>query len=516
MNIDNLIREIFKKNGSISKVDVSILIESILKKYFEYKNISFEDNKNSKEFQFDLILNNDFENFKSPCGIEVIIDLSSILTKEFQEKNNFKNDDSLQLKKLQSIVFNFINNDQFKSIIFITLLDEDSIKALENRLSEIIKNYKINILGKSFLNNIIAEIPEEVDKIISKLFSVKIQNLVFSRNENWKLKRDNYILNLSEQYKNSGKISLLLGAGVSCSANLPSWDELISSLFITYLINSHSDKKEYYGMGVNEYIESITQLSKNFSEKYLKSALLSARYLRTGFSSQTDNSIEFISELQQTLYKKEIKNSTLIQTIGKLCIPTRTGAKIRSIITYNFDNLIEQHLETINLKYKSIFLDNDKYENEELPIYHVHGYIPRNTNLKNNNSFEQMDLIFSEEGYHRMYLNPYHWSNLTQLSILKENICILIGLSMDDPNLRRLLEIAQTGSNNIRHYVFLKRINIKDISKSDSSIFSSNLETAFLERHHNLQELIFLELGVNIIWFEEFDELPKLLSQLLN
>ncbi|WP_171496093.1 SIR2 family protein, partial [Acinetobacter oleivorans] len=186
-------------------------------------------------------------------------------------------------------------------------------------------------------------------------------------------------LNLSEQYKNSGKISLLLGAGVSCSANLPSWDELISSLFITYLINSHSDKKEYYGMGVNEYIESITQLSKNFSEKYLKSALLSARYLRTGFSSQTDNSIEFISELQQTLYKKEIKNSTLIQTIGKLCIPTRTGAKIRSIITYNFDNLIEQHLETINLKYKSIFLDNDKYENEELPIYHVHGYIPKNT-----------------------------------------------------------------------------------------------------------------------------------------
>uniref|UniRef100_UPI001D18078B hypothetical protein n=1 Tax=Acinetobacter oleivorans TaxID=1148157 RepID=UPI001D18078B len=83
-------------------------------------------------------------------------------------------------------------------------------------------------------------------------------------------------------------------------------------------------------------------------------------------------------------------------------------------------------------------------------------------------------------------------------------------------NLRRLLEIAQTGSNNIRHYVFLKRINIKDISKSNSSIFSSNLETAFLERHHNLQELIFLELGVNIIWFEEFDELPKLLSQLLN
>jgi uncharacterized membrane protein len=80
-----------------------------------------------------------------------------------------------------------------------------------------------------------------------------------------------------------GKVSLLLGAGVSCSANLPSWDELISSLFITYLINSHSNNHEYYGMNVKEYIDSITTLSKNFSEKYLKSALLSARYLRKGF-----------------------------------------------------------------------------------------------------------------------------------------------------------------------------------------------------------------------------------------
>jgi hypothetical protein len=87
---------------------------------------------------------------------------------------------------------------------------------------------------------------------------------------------------------------------------------------------------------------------------------------------------------------------------------------------------------------------------------------------------------------------------------------------MDDPNLRRLLEIAQTGSTNIRHYAFLKRIDIKDLSKNNSNNISSILENSFLERHHNLQELILLELGVNIIWFEEFDELPQLLNQLLN
>ena len=165
-------------------------------------------------------------------------------------------------------------------------------------------------------------------------------------------------------------------------------------------------------MKAGEYAEIIRHISRTFSEKYLKSALLSARYLRTGFSTQDQDSKGFIRELQKNLYNKEKKESELIKSIGRLCIPTRTGAKVRSIITYNFDNLIEQHLSNSNLKFRSIFLDNDKYSNEELPLYHVHGFIPENIELENDNSFEKMDLIFSEEGYHCMYSNPYHWSNL--------------------------------------------------------------------------------------------------------
>lgn len=512
MNIDNLISEIFKKNGSISKVDTLILIETILDKYFDKNKIKYKQ-RNTGSYGFDLILETDFKNHKAPCGIEIFADLEKILANDYKNIRK-KIDQEFELKKTQSLIFNLINKDQFNSIIFITLLDDNDALSLEKKILSSYPNSELNlkVYSKNFLNDILTDLTDDINDIVDKLFSVKLQNLVFSKNENWKIKRDNLLKELKSQYKNSGKTSLLLGAGVSCSANLPSWDELISSLFITYLIKSSSDNPEISNMPVGEYIEVIKHISKTFSEKYLSSALLSARYLRTGFFTQNQDSQSFIKELQKTLYDREMNKSELINIIGKLCVPTRTGAKVKSVITYNFDNLFEQHLDSINLKYRSIFLDNDNYSNEELPIYHVHGFIPQNIELSNDNSFEKMDLIFSEEGYHRMYSNPYHWSNLIQLSTLKENTCIMIGLSMDDPNLRRLLEIAQTGNENIQHFAFLKRINISEISKKIKN--STKLESAFLERHHNLQELMFSELGVNIIWFEKFEELPKLLNQI--
>ncbi|MFI8033617.1 SIR2 family protein, partial [Acinetobacter sp. ABJ_C3_5] len=197
----------------------------------------------------------------------------------------------------------------------------------------------------------------------------------------------------------------------------------------------------------------------------------------------------------------------------KLCLPTRTGAKIHSIINYNFDDLLEQHFEQLNLKNKAIYFQNATYTNEELPIYHVHGFIPEQSSHYRN--LELIEMVFSEEGYHRMYSNPYHWSNLVQLANFRDNTCVMIGLSMDDPNLRRLLDIAQNGNPNANHYALLQRVSLKEISnkKDNESII---IEESFLKRHHNLQELIFKELGVNVIWFEEFDELPQLLGQLLD
>lgn len=499
MNIDNLLDSL-KSDHKLGEQEIQnsieILIRSILFEDIKKKSIRYErDYKISEIAKYDIYLLDKYEIYTPP----IVIEFAPYI-------------DSNYLDALLHHLF-FNNNINFKTLLIIHLNDFKPKTSIFEEAKKI--GVDLKFLNKSFINKVISRNKPFTEKTIKNLFSIKIQETVFNKEEDWKLHRLKLISSLSKIYKESKKTSLLIGAGVSCSANLPSWNELISGLFITYLINTNHENNELNDMKLNDFITSIREINKNFSEKYLKSALLSARYLRKGLASDDkDNSNDFIELLRENLYKNnKPRESKLIEVISQLCLPSRTGAKIHSIINYNFDDLLEQHFEKNNLKYKSIYYQNATYTNEELPIYHVHGFIPEKSTSYNN--LDLIEMVFSEEGYHRMYSNPYHWSNLVQLANLRDNTCVMIGLSMDDPNLRRLLDISQNGNPNTNHYAFLKRVSLNEISSKKENE-STMVEESFLKRHHNLQELIFKELGVNVIWFEEFEELPELLNQLLN
>lgn len=274
--------------------------------------------------------------------------------------------------------------------------------------------------------------------------------------------------------------SLFLGAGVSMSTNLPSWWNLLNDMIDTCKQKEFKDGD----------IEKLTKVCYN-------SSIVMGRFVRMMMEKKS-NDEDYYQCLHDALYGGiSAYRSPLIDEICNLVDSKKSQAQ--SIITYNFDDVMERALRKRGIRNYSVFGQNQPQR--FFPIYHVHGFIP----YANKDDIKSVPVL-SEEEYHRVYASSYNWSNVEQLHALSRTTCIFIGLSMTDPNLRRLLDIAiQDSENDSRHFVFLPRISEFG---TDKNAEAKNNEAM------KIQKQIFVELGLRVIWYSDYNELPKLLKDL--
>lgn len=310
--------------------------------------------------------------------------------------------------------------------------------------------------------------------------------------------RNEFVSQLKHEYEQE-KVVLVLGAGVSMSAGLPSWNQMISVLQAEML--SHLVSKQR-GLPLAKAEQILELANNNFNTSSgVSSPLAQMRFIRSALSSEDYNKM-----VHNALYSNDITSSRLLEAICRICKPTRNIAGIYSIITHNFDDLLEISLSDANIEYKDICKDEDVNSNDELNIFHVHGFLPRNLD----NFSQELDLVFTEEEYHHVYNNPYSWSNLVQINSFRDKTCVFIGSSLSDPNLRRLLDISSRKGENPRHFAFLLRPSI--INRSHS--MSKTALTLYREILENLNNTYYKTLGLNIIWVDDLNEIPDLLLKL--
>lgn len=251
-----------------------------------------------------------------------------------------------------------------------------------------------------------------------------------------------------------GNVTLFLGAGVSIDAKLPSWDALLERI-VTY-INASGASLSY------------DSISKDAG----RSTLITARALR-----MVSAGAPFEDVVKKALYATHAQQSNLVDSLVSAI--EQKGSRITGVITYNFDNVLENNLSK---PFCSVTNEN-RINPGTFPIFHVHGFIPDSASMPSSK------IVFSEEAYHEVYKHSYHWSNIEQLHALANSSCCFIGLSMIDPNLRRLLDIASERDKDVYHYAFLRRPEFKDPDTVDKMLF---------------------ELHVKVIWFMKFTQLPKM------
>jgi SIR2-like domain len=333
-------------------------------------------------------------------------------------------------------------------------------------------------------------------------FNLKITNEALNKFENidYLDKNRKYISNLSNAYKNDDLV-LFIGAGVSVGEvklpnnlygeieedpGLPDWNLLIKKLIRIFF------HKHYKGT------ISIEELDRFSSAKFNEfSPLILGRFIREVLGDR------FYYQLRQALYygyQKKIREYSSIYSISRLCVPSRSRRGVSAVVTYNYDDLLEFYLDNAEVEYNSIYTPYEYPSTNELPIYHVHGFLPDSKQQITNEMKES--IVFSEYEYHLQYEKTTSWQNITQLSLLREKTALFIGLSMNDPNIRRLLDVATSYSKTQRHYAILRDEWADDKHPHISNIF------------RNMHEKTFEKLGVNIIWIKDFSEIQQIVKSL--
>ena len=304
------------------------------------------------------------------------------------------------------------------------------------------------------IDELYSKYQNKIAPLLTNLAEFRLRSVVERPSTDWKKEREKRMNNLAECL-NQGSISLVLGAGVSIDSGLPDLTRLLDSLFVRLLTKGLTAKSDIR----NEEIEGIVKRLNDVDDH---SALMTTRYLRSGLNDSVSNEgVEsFCTTLGAELYrrsKRRTKTDTWIQALAEMTLPRRTGTKIKAVVTYNFDDLLEKELINRGGMFRSVFREGDIPTSDELPIYHVHGFIPEDPE-----SYDHLDeshLVFSEEGYHEIYVDSYHWSNLVQLNLFRESTCLFVGMPLTDPNLRRLLEISARRTSDQKHFALMPRMN---------------------------------------------------------
>lgn len=462
----------------------------------EYKESvdSFEQSRRTKEFALEFyiyrLLKQFIPNLKIQREYKNIFDL--YIEKSFVKKHKGK---PLYIEVKQKIlksgirhILNLLERIEDNPKVFFIIIVQEKANYFENiELNNILEKYSnidVKVWSVDFLRGYIrANYPVEhendlYNEYINNPLDFLIQSKLLEKEEK---DYSDVIISLLKE----NKLTLFLGAGVSSPSNLPKWEELIESLLNKIIPNikglaslNSEERKEICNLIIKDFGNNpLTQV------RYLKSMMKQAQ--------QTD----FYKLLHESMYERNLNTNTdLLNNIRILL----KEFSIKDILTYNFDDILEQNHKTNQIKYKSLTKSDCIRDPKSLNVYHIHGLLSSDGN-------DVRDIIFSEEEYHKAYSSPYDWTNITQLHFLRSTTGLFIGCSLTDPNMRRILDTVKEEEEGRFHYAFM----LHEVAKA--------VDPPHLRKYREItkiiKEIFYHSIGIRVIWVKKYDDIPKMLEK---
>jgi hypothetical protein len=328
---------------------------------------------------------------------------------------------------------------------------------------------------------------------------------------------------LKQAYLREG-LTLYVGAGVSMSLGLPSWNELMQSLTVAMMsrkVNSAAETLK--DLQAEARTATIDLLLKQVQQQKQpeKPILMMARAIKDEFRDDLHAHVALhlyralkVGALSPALSvllglivgtfrtgaagDMKLPSSELLDAIVALVRPQRGVSGVNAIVNYNYDDILEERLRRESVQCVTVLSGQDKIAPHKLPSYHVHGVLPVRAYMANQTTLDQIptgNFVFSEDEYHKEYADPYRWSNLTQIGLLGRSKGLFVGLSLQDPNHRRLIDVTHQQYPENWNYAILPRAAPPANEDTKDAIIRNLAEAVETES--------FRKIGVKVCWVND-------------
>lgn len=220
-------------------------------------------------------------------------------------------------------------------------------------------------------------------------------------------------------------------------------------------------------------------------------ALRAARLLRAKKLFNTT----MLESISGSLYEKYDRSINDPNMNGLTDFCERHFARLNGVYTYNYEEIFEDQYRKRHPA-RSVKSCHSKHVTPtpmSANVFHLHGFIPIV------GSSPDPELILSEETYNALYSDALSWRNRVQIQAFEASICLFVGLSFEDPNMRRLLDYSKSISTKrnrtpIRHVAIIRK----------------NPNPA----RHLLDAAMFDDMSIDVLFFQDFSEISGLLDKL--
>jgi hypothetical protein len=181
---------------------------------------------------------------------------------------------------------------------------------------------------------------------------------------------------------------------------------------------------------------------------------------------------------------------------------------VSRVLSYNYDDLIETVSSEMRLPFFPVWEGSPRNPTPKArPCYHVHGYVPPCGEKK-----PVQPVVLTEDHYHDQASNLMSWTNLIQIQTLSHAPGLMVGLSLSDRNIRRLLR-ATMSPLRCPLFCILVKSQLPSLGASHSSILDA-LRRKLDDDEHQANRTYLDDIGVKPLFVDSHIDVPKAIDEL--